>query len=266
MTLYTERPSAIRVLVEARALLAERGWVAESPHEGDWFGEQEGPLTMRTALWAVARWEKDGKTLVDPGAAGRAVKALCTVLYRRDDPGSYVELGRWGRVPGRTQEEVLALFARTIEGMRRGAQAFAAKLEAALADDGACGRGPNILHFASGADEVADLSPVEVDEDLRLEGIDPEGLQATLRQALGKHHEGAFWVAELTDPVTGNTLGGIYWNGHTRPLFEPVTTTDIHEALKWRDAESCQAQIDRCGQLKRGVLRPVEHLWMREGR
>lgn len=132
----TERPSAIRVLVEARALLAERGWIAESPHEGDWFGEQDGPLTMRAALWAVARWEKDGRTLVDPGAAGRAVKALCVVLFQRDVEGSYVTLGRWGREPGRTQEEVLALFDRTIEGMRRGAREFAAKLEAALAEEG----------------------------------------------------------------------------------------------------------------------------------
>jgi hypothetical protein len=41
-----------------------------------------------------------------------------------------------------------------------------------------------------------------------------------------------------------------------------VTTQNIHEALQFRDAASCQEQIDRCGQLKAGVLKPVEHAWM----
>ncbi len=72
-----------------------------------------------------------------------------------------------------------------------------------------------------------------------------------------------FWVAELVHSGTGHALGGQYWNGETRRLFEPVTTTNIHEALQFRDAASCQEQIDRCGQTKAGVLKPVEHAWMR---
>jgi hypothetical protein len=73
-----------------------------------------------------------------------------------------------------------------------------------------------------------------------------------------------FWVAELTEPLTGHTLGGIYWNGHTRPLFEPVTTTDIAEALQFRTEEACAAQIARLEPCKRGVLKPVDHEWMVE--
>jgi hypothetical protein len=71
-----------------------------------------------------------------------------------------------------------------------------------------------------------------------------------------------FYVAELTDPNTGSPFApAVYWNGHTRPLLEPVTTTSIHEALKWRDAAACQRQIDRLDGCKRGILRPMEHAW-----
>jgi hypothetical protein len=71
-----------------------------------------------------------------------------------------------------------------------------------------------------------------------------------------------FWVAELTDPNTGDPFApAVYWDGHTRPLFEPVTTTDIHAALKFRDAAACQAQIEKLAQCKRGILRPMEHAW-----
>ena len=67
-----------------------------------------------------------------------------------------------------------------------------------------------------------------------------------------------FWVAELVDPNTEESFTpALYWNGHTRPLFEPVTTTDIREALKWCSAAACQRQIDRCAQCKRGILKPM---------
>lgn len=72
-----------------------------------------------------------------------------------------------------------------------------------------------------------------------------------------------FWVAELTEAFTGNAMGGIYWNGHTRPVFDPVTTMDIHEALKYKNAEACQRDIDKLDQCKSGILRPVEHAWIR---
>ena len=73
--------------------------------------------------------------------------------------------------------------------------------------------------------------------------------------------EQEFWVAELTD-FFGNTLGGIYWDGHTRPGFDPVTTKDIYAAWKYRDAAACQRDIDKLAPCKAGVLRPIQHGWV----
>ncbi len=72
-----------------------------------------------------------------------------------------------------------------------------------------------------------------------------------------------FWVAELVNPADETPYApAIYWNGHTRPLFEPVTTTDIHEALRMRDRDSVQRLIGKLGLLKVGILLPTEHEWV----
>lgn len=102
-------------------------------------------------------------------------------------------------------------------------------------------------------------------------GNDPQGNPCPVGVAWEEEHlrpaqenlrETIFWVAELMHSGTGHALGGQYWNGHTRPVLEPVTTTNIHEAVQFRDAASCQALIDRLDQCKAGVLKPTEHAWM----
>lgn len=70
-----------------------------------------------------------------------------------------------------------------------------------------------------------------------------------------------FWVAELVDPNTRSPFApAVYWNGHTRPLFEPVTSLDIHEALKFKDEAACWFAIEHLNTCKRGILIPTEHL------
>ena len=87
-------------------------------------------------------------------------------------------------------------------------------------------------------------------------------IAAAIREAVAEGGGELFWVAELVDPVTGLPFTpAVYWCGDTQPVFVPVTTIDIQGALKFRDAAACQAQIDRCGPCKRGVLRPMEHAW-----
>lgn len=74
-----------------------------------------------------------------------------------------------------------------------------------------------------------------------------------------------FWVAEMVDPLTRQSFApATYWNGHTRPVFDPVMTLDIHEALKFRDAATCQYFIERLSQCKEGILVPMEHVWAGE--
>ena len=72
-----------------------------------------------------------------------------------------------------------------------------------------------------------------------------------------------FWVAELVDPITEEPfVPAIYWNGHTRPGFDAVTTLSIYESQKYRNAEARQRDIDKLDQCKHGILKPIEHGWM----
>lgn len=131
------RPTSLQVLREARRLLDERGWIAESRGESDWFGDQPGPLTVTRALWHASRW--GDKPYVAPDAAGQAAKTLCLVLWpgklRGSEDWGFVELGFWCRKAGRTPEEVFALFDRAIAASERAVADFAARLEALLAED-----------------------------------------------------------------------------------------------------------------------------------
>lgn len=109
----TRKPNAIQVLREARRLIAKRGWVPTNP--GSVWNLPDGPLCIREAVYAAARYPgDDGKTLVAMNTLGPAIRALCAVARLGPD-ASFVELGRWQKVEGRTQAEVLALFDRTAD-------------------------------------------------------------------------------------------------------------------------------------------------------
>lgn len=67
-----------------------------------------------------------------------------------------------------------------------------------------------------------------------------------------------FWVAELVEPFTGESLD-LYWNGHTRPGFSAVTTPDLREAWKYRTEERCWQDIKILAPHKRGILEARMH-------
>jgi hypothetical protein len=74
--------------------------------------------------------------------------------------------------------------------------------------------------------------------------------------------ERTFWVAELVDPLTGHGFGGLYWNGHTRPLFEGVTTRSIHEALQFKTRTAVEEVLPQLAVPQRGLWQPTEHQWV----
>lgn len=114
------KPGALQVLIKARALLLERGWVAWSDGGKLPFGPAEGPLTLAQALWCAARY--DGK--VDIAAVNTACKTICRALGLDVSQG-FVALGKWCRAEGRTQEDVMAAFSAVKSYILRELAAFA---------------------------------------------------------------------------------------------------------------------------------------------
>lgn len=96
-----------KILKEAYDLLKERGWCVRN--DGDTISVPDsGPLTYRQALWQAGIYDTE-KGMVDIGSVGLVAKMLCRTLG--GDPGmSFLEVGSWCNVEGRTQEEVLKLF------------------------------------------------------------------------------------------------------------------------------------------------------------
>lgn len=131
------RPSFIQCLRNARTLIAERGWVPDGPTAAP---PSSGPLTLTGSLWAGARWGEDGK-LVDPGAAGAACHILCVALWGQqaeDASFSFVALGQWARLEGRTQEDVLGLFDRAAVAYVKAIEKFCADVDVLAGDDLPC--------------------------------------------------------------------------------------------------------------------------------